>query len=271
MPYSITFSDLASSLDASNRDFANITCTITNDDVANAPPCRVQLLKGGTPTPQNYSVPPLAIGASYSFTVVEKWQCQEADIVIAPHNVSNSSQDDGGVFTDQTTNCNNSVADSVSLTPAVPAVSDAYYFGDSANVFNSVEVNCSTPGVGTWTIVWEYWNGSAWAALPDLVDPTNGWRPASSGTYIIAWGYPTDWVTNAVNGVTSYWVRARVSAYTAVTTAPTATTADLGRYTDWAVQCSGRHTTGGTGTSPAGASEVSVNVTAHLQALKVIA
>ncbi|HEY5141218.1 MAG TPA: right-handed parallel beta-helix repeat-containing protein, partial [Methylococcales bacterium] len=77
----------------------------------------------------------------------------------------------------------------------------------------------STQGAGTWTITWEYWNGSAWTALSSVTDNTTGFT-AVAGTYDITYTFPTDWAKTTVNSTTKYFVRARVSAYTSITTRP---------------------------------------------------
>lgn len=132
--------------------------------------------------------------------------------------------DDGGVFTDDTTDANSAAANDVPLMPAVEAINDAFYFGGSLrggivpNLFQEIKINIGTAGVGN-TIAWEYYNGSAWASLT-VTDGTNGFT--TLGTNTVTFTPPTDWATVAVNAVTTYWVRARVTA-AAFTTIPLAT------------------------------------------------
>ena len=111
----------------------------------------------------------------------------------------------------------------MTLLPAVPAVNDAYYFGANG-AFNKLTVNIGTQGDGTWTITWEYWNGTAWVALAGVVDATTGFR-AAVGNRDVDFDRPADWARTAVNGVTAFWIRGRVSAYTAVVTQPLGTQA----------------------------------------------
>ena len=54
----------------------------------------------------------------------------------------------------------NDTPDDVFPLPASPAVSDAAYFG-AGRRFGYLEVNMTTPGVGVWTVVWEYWDGAS--------------------------------------------------------------------------------------------------------------
>jgi len=133
--------------------------------------------------------------------------------------------DDGGVQTTETTGTRDSTANDMTLLPATPAVNDAYYFG-SAVTYNRVRLNVGTRGVGTWTITWEYWNGSAWTALSGVDDETVGFTSTITSPKNITFTVPGDWATTTVNSIASmYWVRARVSAYTSVTTQPKGTQA----------------------------------------------
>jgi hypothetical protein len=126
--------------------------------------------------------------------------------------------DDGGVFTDEDAAANQATADDMTLLPAAPAVDDAYYFG-SSYPFNGLELRISTSGAGVWTITWEYYNGTAWVTIPGVADATVGFT-AAAGLYRVAFRAPGDWAAVAVNAVTCFWVRARVSAYTSIVTQP---------------------------------------------------
>lgn len=102
-----------------------------------------------------------------------------------------------------------------SLLGATPAVGRAVYFGSrtsDANVpggpFSSIVFNL-TYAAANLTIVWEYWNGASWSALT-VQDNTASF--AVTGVRSVQWIPPANWATTAVNSVTGYWVRARVSA-----------------------------------------------------------
>lgn len=132
--------------------------------------------------------------------------------------------DDGGVQTDETEDANDSGANDMVLLPAVPAVNDAYYFG-SLYQFDTLRVNIGTQGAGTWTITWEYRKSdSTWAALSGVADGTNGFR-AAPGNRDVTFTVPSDWMIDAVKRIEAYWIRARVSSYTSVTTQPRGTQA----------------------------------------------
>lgn len=125
--------------------------------------------------------------------------------------------DDGGLYVDETTPWSEGTDDDVEVLPATPATDDAVYFGSSSK-FNQIDFDLSTAGDGTWTITWEYWNGSAWSALAGVTDGSTGFTVADDVT--VTFTVPSDWAKNTVDGNNMYWVRARVSAFTSVSTAP---------------------------------------------------
>ena len=132
--------------------------------------------------------------------------------------VGGAVADDGGVTTDETAPANDDTANDMTLLPVVPAVDDAYYLG-RASLWNWLELRIGTAGNGVWAIVWEYWNGAGWAALPDIDDGSSGFEV--SGTRLITFTRPGDWAQTTVGGIANlYWIRARVSAYTSIVTQP---------------------------------------------------
>lgn len=137
--------------------------------------------------------------------------------------VDGAVADDGGAQTDETTEAQSIAAGDMTLLPATPAVNDAYYFGADAT-FQILYVNISTAGAGTWTITWEYWNGSSWAEPSIVVDSTTSFK-AGTGLKNVVFSGTSGWVTTAVDGITKYWLRGRVSAYTSITTQPLGTQA----------------------------------------------
>lgn len=135
--------------------------------------------------------------------------------------VSGAVADDGGVQTDETAAAQNPTANDMTLLPAVPAVNDAYYFGH-AKKFDVMILNIGTQGAGVWTIVWEYWNGTAWAALANLVDGTDSFI-APAGICEVTFSRPGDWALTTILTMNLHWIRARVSSYTSITTQPLGT------------------------------------------------
>jgi hypothetical protein len=125
---------------------------------------------------------------------------------------------DGEELTDETAAANNATSNDMTLLPATPAENDAYYFG-YAQPFTAVVVNITTRGEGTWTITWEYWNGTEWDTLV-AEDGTVGFT-ATTGSKLVSFVPPADWQSYTVNEQGPfYYVRARVSAYTDITTQP---------------------------------------------------
>jgi hypothetical protein len=51
----------------------------------------------------------------------------------------------------------------------------------------------STQGAGTWTITWEFWNGTSWTALSGVTDGTTGFK-AAAGSHDVTWTMPSTWV-----------------------------------------------------------------------------
>ncbi len=128
------------------------------------------------------------------------------------------------VLTDETAAAIESTGGDMTLLPTVPAANDTYYFVAPVP-YNGIRVDIGTPGVGTWTIVWEYWNGTAWTAHGNVTDGTTGFT-AETGNRDVVWAdWPSTWQTKAIaftgGTVTGYATRARVSEYTAITTPPT--------------------------------------------------
>ena len=101
------------------------------------------------------------------------------------------------------------------------ATNDEAYFGMSSK-FDRIKFKFGTAGVQNTaiTLAWEYWNGSAWAAVSGLSDGTSELTADGS----VTWTIPGGWVTKSVNSVTQYWLRLTF-------TAGTWTTNPLAQYT----------------------------------------
>ena len=112
--------------------------------------------------------------------------------------------------------------DLFSVAGAVPAASDIHYFGGSRPFF-TVAGYIGTPGVYSWTEVWEYWSGAAWTTLTagtQYVLYPDATPFKTEGVWAFSWPGATGWAQTAINGVTRYWVRVRISAFTSHTTTP---------------------------------------------------
>ena len=152
----------------------------------------------------------------------------KATATYTPGAVDGAIADDGGAQTDETTEANNPTANDMTLLPAVPVVADAYYFGLSSQ-WDWLCLNIGQAGAGVWTIAWEYWNGSAWVSLPTgYYDTSNGFRNGAKQS--LSFDRPGDWALRTVMTLNLYWVRARVSAYSSITTQPLGTQAWIGSH-----------------------------------------
>jgi hypothetical protein len=89
------------------------------------------------------------------------------------------------------------------------ASNDEAYFG-LTRPFESVKFTFAAVGVqnAAVTLVWEYWNGSAWTALTVTSDTTS--ELTQNGT--VKWSVPGAWSTTSVNSQTAYWARVRFTA-----------------------------------------------------------
>lgn len=108
---------------------------------------------------------------------------------------------------------------------ALTAVGGSTYFGVASTKWNNLYFNITTAGVYTATLVWEFWNGSAWTSfVPTKVGNAAG-NFKATGWQGFEWTQAslTSWATRSINSITAYWVRVRVSAYTSTTTYPAQT------------------------------------------------
>jgi hypothetical protein len=151
-------------------------------------------------------------------------------VMIANHhkesNLTEILNDDGGAFTA----IYPASSFPVTLYPGTAALNDNVYFGTDTSLndtgpFNSLIFDLSTgaSAATSYTITIEYWNG-AWVTLT-AQDGTN--QLSQIGLNAIVWEPPSDWATTSVNGVTGYWVRARLSALTGAFTNPIQQTRDI--------------------------------------------
>ena len=131
------------------------------------------------------------------------------------------------VLVTQTPGSNNQTPNDLTFLTSSPAVGQAYNFGfDTRGRY--MTINVGTAGAGTYTITWEYYSStsSSYIAVEGLSDGTNGFQTA--GTSTVSFSMPgNDWIRSDVNGITAYWIRARLSTFTSLTTQP------LGTRTYW--------------------------------------
>lgn len=122
----------------------------------------------------------------------------------------------------------------VDVYSATVAANDYFVFGLEDEQFDGVMLDFSgTNGraagwTNTPTSVWEYWNGSAWSALTEIVFEVKDW--AGDVTKVrkhILWVRPTDWEKTTVNSNTAYFVRNRVTGGTLTGNTPRLDEADI--------------------------------------------
>ena len=131
-------------------------------------------------------------------------------------------------YVDYTSAANNDTTADVLPFPATEAVGDCFYLGD-ASPFGAIWIDRTgcTAGVGG-ALQWQYWNGSAWAALPKVYNQTSNFTAAVSTYHVVGFEVPADWASTTVNGYSGYFVRARLT--TVYTTNPTLTRLYLGEH-----------------------------------------
>lgn len=118
---------------------------------------------------------------------------------------------------DQTTACNNATAGDITL----PATGSQVYEFAADSQFSRLWLNVSTAAVGAnWDLAWEYYNGATYTALTGVTDGTN--ELTVSGLSAVSWTFPAAslWPQSALHAVTGYWMRVRVSVFTALPIVP---------------------------------------------------
>lgn len=133
-------------------------------------------------------------------------------------NLKSVKLDDGGVFSDYTTEAADDTPDDVPLLPAPATPGDILYIG-AARPFTGVAVAVTTPAIGTFTLMWQYFDGAFWVAFP-FVDGLAQWTTQGEGE--VTWSPLTGWQPTVVDGFTAFWVRVRVQSVTILTQAPIA-------------------------------------------------
>ena len=131
-------------------------------------------------------------------------------------------------FTDQTAAANSAATGDWTIFPATEENTIDYAAIGFRQKFKKVTFNSTTgtQGVGG-AVAWEYWNGSAWAALT-VTDGTTGFTAAlGSGQNLTLTTVPTDWAATSLGGsAILYFIRARVT--TVYSTNPVYTQAIIG-------------------------------------------
>lgn len=116
-------------------------------------------------------------------------------------------------YGDETTDAASAAVNDVSIFQTDSAgLADRFYVGMTALKFSHIAFALGTIGTGTPAITAAYWNGSAWT---DLTLVANNYVDATTALKLsgeLSFTPPASWATNAVNGVTAYWIEIRVTA-----------------------------------------------------------
>ena len=108
-------------------------------------------------------------------------------------------------YTDFTTEANSAdVSDVYPFPSGGVGAGDICYLG-SPTPSPFLTFNIPTPGVGTYTISYKYWNGASWVALTEVYDSSGDLKVLDYSR--VHWVVPDDWVQVAVNGTTLYWIQ----------------------------------------------------------------
>ena len=135
----------------------------------------------------------------------------------------------GPSYLDETTDANSTTAGDVPLTGYTDS-NDCIYIGDS-ETFSSIYINMSVAAAGASGRTLEYYNGSTWVECPTQV-VSAGTIQLTGTTNVVFWYPAANWATVAVNSVTKYYVRLRVSG--TVTTPGTISYIAIGRnHPEW--------------------------------------
>jgi hypothetical protein len=133
----------------------------------------------------------------------------------------------GASYTNLTTQANEDTVNDVPLFESSPAVNDGFYFG---TLYKGLEymrlmIYIGTAGVGTWTLTWYYWNGSAWTALPsvNIIYKMSGLTDFKTAGYaVMVIIPPSDMALKNINSLIAYYLEARITSFSSKTTNPLA-------------------------------------------------
>jgi hypothetical protein len=143
-------------------------------------------------------------------------------------NLTHVFSDDGGAFSANLI----SAASTTALWPAVPVANDALYLGSTDIAFKHAMLTLVQAGNQNWDLALEYYNGADYNTALTLGTDYTLFRGdgteitslddlfAYAGILSINLFPPANWATVAVNGVTAYWLRIRVTAFTSGATIP---------------------------------------------------
>lgn len=121
----------------------------------------------------------------------------------------------GTSYTDEKTDFNSATAADVNIPGHAAGEVDDYLAIGYQDPFTSVTFTISTSKTDTSTLVWEYWDGDEWKAIPTPTDGTTGFT-AAPGDHTLTFAEMTDWIPKKISTDTTalYYIRVRCSAFT---------------------------------------------------------
>ncbi len=126
----------------------------------------------------------------------------------APADVT-SEDNSATTFVDDTADAASAGANDVAVGPDPFDNLDALYIGHGT-IFSAAVIDVGTAGAGDATAAetdFEYWNGSAWASLTQVLDSSVE-LTAGTATYVISFLPPADWAATTVDGgASNFYIR----------------------------------------------------------------
>jgi len=116
-----------------------------------------------------------------------------------------------------------------SVSGATPAAGDIVYLGFATRPGFNVVMPLATAGVFSADVIIEAYISAAWTALtlgtnfwfyPALTSADQDNVYKTTGENVISFAPGVNWQTTAINGITAYWVRARLNSVSSWTTTP---------------------------------------------------
>lgn len=180
---------------------------------------------------------PTNLGDSFSFNVridgVGNIFASDQVVTRNPNVMSFRVTTDNGVtYTNRTTEVTDGGAGVAPLASLDTLANGDWIVVGSSQPFAAINIDMAAAVNGSAAaLTAQYWNG-AWTALNNVVDGTAAAGATFGQDGVITFDTPSDWVQNAVDGVTAYHVRLSVSA--ALDASVDVTEVDVVRDTGWA-------------------------------------
>ena len=125
--------------------------------------------------------------------------------------------DNGSSYTDVTTALGDNGTGVMTLDSLDTAANGDWFIIGHSAAFSGVVFTLTSPNSNASVMTVEYWNGSAWTAIPTangVIDGTTlgGATLGRSGTIYWASRSLSSWATSTINGIDAFWIRFSVSA-----------------------------------------------------------